>query len=100
MHVKDGEEPGNLDDVVDALGQVHQLELAFAIAHRGVGAHHFADAGAVDIIHVVEVQQNLALSVVQQIANGLAQDGATFAERDFAAEIYNRDVPHFPECAL
>jgi hypothetical protein len=51
LHVEDGVELGDLEQVVDFAGQVEQLQLAALVADSGVGAHQLADARAVDLIH-------------------------------------------------
>jgi hypothetical protein len=56
FHVEDGVELGNLQQIVNFLGEVQQLQLAALVLGGGERADEFADAGAVDLIHVAEVQ--------------------------------------------
>jgi len=43
-HIKYRVELGDLQQVMDLLGEVEQLEVAFLLAHSGEGADQFADA--------------------------------------------------------
>ena len=43
-HVKDGVQLGDLEQVVNFLGQVQQFEFAALVAHRGKGADQLANA--------------------------------------------------------
>src|SRR5579871_1610614 len=44
LHVEDGVQLGDLEEVMDLFGQVEQLQLAAAVLHRGEGADQLADA--------------------------------------------------------
>ena len=44
LHIEDREQSRNLQNVVHALGQMHELQLAFGAAHRRIGGHHLTDA--------------------------------------------------------
>ena len=44
LHIEDGIQLGDLQQVVDFFGQVEQLQFATLIAHGGEGAHQLADA--------------------------------------------------------
>src|ERR1035437_1980468 len=57
--VEDGVELGDLEQVVDLLGEVEQLEFAARIPDRGEGADQFADAGAIDVADAFQVQQDV-----------------------------------------
>src|SRR5580700_417201 len=100
LHVEDGEEARDLQNVVNAFGEMQEFQLAAGVFHRGVSADEFADAGAVYVIHVVEAEQDFLVAGVHQIPDGLAQSGAAFAERDLAAEINDDDVAQLAACAL
>jgi len=49
----------DLQQVVDFLRQVEQLEVSTLVAHSGEGADQLADARAVDISHVAQVEEDL-----------------------------------------
>src|ERR1700722_8279416 len=92
FHVEHGVQLGDLQQVMNFLGQVEQLEFATLITHGGEGADQLANARAVDIVHIAEVQQNLLLSFGKQVANYILEDDAAFAEGDPAAAIHDGDA--------
>src|SRR5438477_4816741 len=89
FHVEDGVQLGDLQQVVDFLGEVEQLKLAALIFDGGIGADQLADAGAVDVIDVAKVQQDFLVALAEQLAHGIAQDYAAFTEGDTAATVDN-----------
>src|SRR6185312_8392442 len=96
--VEDGVELGDLEEVVDLLGEVEELELAAGVLDGGKGGDHFADAGRVDIADVCEVEDDLAGAFGERVADGVAQGDAAFAQGDAAAEIEDGDSVHLPGC--
>src|SRR5262249_7004294 len=66
----------------------------------GEGADQFADPGAVDVIDVAQVEQNLLVSFGQQVADGVAQNHAAFAEGDAAAEVDDGHSIHLTSTGL
>src|SRR5574340_918951 len=91
MYVENGIELGDLQQVVDFLGEVQELELAAAILDGGVSADEFADPRAVNVIHVGQIQQNVQAPFLEQRVERLAQERAAVAERDAPAHIHNSD---------
>src|SRR5580693_5085254 len=79
---------------------MQKLQLAAGVAHGGVGADEFADAGAIDVIHVVEAQQDFLVATLSQVANGFAQRGAALTEGDLAAEVHDGYVANLAAGAL
>src|ERR1700733_3166559 len=59
FHVEDREELRDDQEVLHLLGEVRQLQVTSSIFHRGVCTYQFAQAGAVDVVDVCNVQQNL-----------------------------------------
>src|ERR1017187_4210732 len=100
FHIENSVELGDLEQVVHLLGQVQQFEFAALVLGRRVGADKFADAGAVDIVHVAKVQQDLFLPLGKQIAHRISQNNAAFAEGDPAAEVDNGDAIDLPSTGL
>ena len=70
--------------VGDPLRQVEQLEAAALPADGGVGADNLAEAGAVDVRHVFEVQHELLASLLHQAVDLVLQQLVAFAERHLA----------------
>ena len=83
--VEDGVEAGELEKILDALREIQELDFALGAADGGEAAYELADAGAVYVIHVVEVEDNLALAAADQVVEGAAEHRTAFAERDLAA---------------
>lgn len=100
LHVEDGDQPRNLHQVMNSLGEVDQFQITLRAANRCVGAHHFADAGTVDIVHIREVEKNFQVAAGDQIPNRFAESRAALAKRNLAAEIYHGDVANFPASSL
>ena len=95
VDIEDGVELGQLQQVVDLLGQLEQFEGRALILDCGVGAHQFTQSRAIDIVHFTQIEQDALLSFGNQVANGVAQLHAAFAEGDPAAEFQNIDAIHF-----
>ena len=51
--VEDGVELGDVEDVVNFLGEVEELEFSAGIADGGEAADEFSDAGAVEVIDAI-----------------------------------------------
>lgn len=100
LHVEDRNEPGDLEDVMNATGELQQLHFAAGSAYSRVSAYEFADSGAVDVVDVREVEQDLAMAGVKQAPDRVAQDRAALTQRDFPAEIDDGYVIYFSACAL
>src|SRR5271168_4411592 len=64
--VEDGVELGDVEDVVDFLGEVEELEFAAGVADGGEAADEFSDAGAVEVIDVGEVEDDLLFALGDQ----------------------------------
>src|SRR5271155_4405942 len=96
FNVEDGIQFGDLQQVVHLLGEVQQFEFATLVLGGGKGADQFADAGAVDVVDLAEVQNNFLIAFGEQVADGVAHHDAAFAEGDAAAAVYNSDSVHLP----
>src|SRR4029077_12496763 len=96
LDVKDGIELGDLQQIVHFLGQLQQLQLSAFAADRGESADQFADAGAVNVGHVAQIEQDLFLAFADQVADGVAQYHAAFSQSDAAAHIHNSHAVHLP----
>jgi len=100
LDVENREEPGDLQDVVHSPAEIHQLQLAARAADGRVGPDELADAGAVDIVDIVQVEEDFAMSLLDQVANHVPQGCAGLAERDPAAEIDHGDIANLAACSL
>src|SRR5271170_5299656 len=72
LDVEDRVELGDLEQVVDLLGEVQELQLAALVADGGIGADQLADARAVDVVDVAEVQQDKLGALGEQVTGGVA----------------------------
>src|SRR5216683_3959888 len=100
FHIEDGIELGDLQKVVDLLGQLEQFQLAALVLGCCKGADEFADARAIDVVHIGQVKQNLLLSFGEQVAHRIAQNHAAFAQGDATTAVYDCDSIHLPSTNL
>ncbi len=96
LHVEDGVKLGDLEQVVHLLGEVQKFELSTLVLGGGESADQLADAGAVDVVDLRQVQYDFLVSFGKQVAHGVAQGDATLAERDSSAAVHNGDPVHLP----
>ena len=89
VDVEDGVELGQLQHVLHLLGQAQQLQGGALILGGGVGAYQFAQPRAIDVVHVAQIEQDVLLSLADQVANGLAQLHTALAQGDPPAEVQN-----------
>src|SRR5450432_206314 len=93
--VEDGVELGDVEDVLDFLGEVEELEFAAGVADGGVAADQFSDAGAVDVVDAGEVEDDLLFAVGDEIADGVAEVADFVAEDDASGDVEDGDVSDF-----
>jgi len=100
LHIENREKPGDLQQVVDAFRQMKKFQFAFRVANGGVAADEFADPRAVDVVHIVEVENDFAVALLDQVADGAAESGTALTQSDLSAEIYDCDIFYLTACAL
>lgn len=93
--IEDGVELGDVEDVLNFLGEAEKFELAAGVADGGEAADQFADAGGVDVIDVGEVENDFFLALSDEIADGIAEVASFVAESDAAANVDDGDVADF-----
>src|SRR5205823_2212432 len=76
---------------------IDQGEVATATADRDVGANQFSQAGAIQEIDALQIQKDSPLAAVQESANGLAQKGTSFIERDLSGKSCDRGPGDLPD---
>src|SRR6516164_497099 len=91
VHVEDGIEPSDLQQVADILAEVHQFQFAAVVAQGGVVHHQLANARAVDVYDACEVQQNLAITVLHKLMHHVAQPAGAFTETELPADVHDRN---------
>jgi hypothetical protein len=86
---EDGVELGHLQQVGHFFGEVDQFELAAFVADAGEKTDQGAEAGAVDVFDVGEVEQDLFAAFGDEFAAEVADGGGTFAEFDASGDADN-----------
>jgi hypothetical protein len=71
--VEDGVELGDVEHVLDFLGEAEELEFTAGVADGGEAADQFADAGGVDVIDMGEVEDDFFLALGDELADGVAE---------------------------
>src|SRR5271169_1077930 len=100
MHVKNRIELGNLQQVMNLLGEVKKFQLPTLIGHRRKRAHQLADPRTVDIGDVGKIHQYVLGAAAQLVANHLAQLDATLPQRNPSAHIDDGDGINLSCCGL
>src|ERR1700686_1693448 len=85
--VEDGVELGDVEDVVNFLGEVEELEFAPGVADGGEAADEFSEAGAVEVVDVGEVEDDLLFAFRDEAADGVAEGVDFVAENDAAVQV-------------
>src|SRR5260221_8296581 len=90
VSIEDGQQFRDGQEILDPLRQVEQLELPALPADSRVGAHDFAEARAVDIGHVFEVQEQLLLVLLEEGVDLVLEELIALAKGHLALQIENR----------
>src|SRR5262249_4623978 len=91
-----GQELRDRQEIRNALGQVEQLETAALPADGRVRADNLAEARAVYVRHVREIQNDLFVALIDEAVHLVLQQLIALAQRDLAFQVeYNHvtDVP-------
>ena len=95
LYVENGVELGDVQDVVNLLGEIEEFELAPGVADGGKAADQFADAGGIDVIDVSEVEDDFLLAIADELADGIAQLSGFVAEGDASIHVDDGNVADF-----
>ena len=87
MHIKYGIKLGDLQEVVNLLGEVEKFQTPALIGHSRKGAHQLPDPRAVNVSDVGQVHQNIFVASTQLVANHLTQLDAPFPQGNSSAEV-------------
>jgi hypothetical protein len=93
--IEDGVELCDMEDVVDLLGEVQQFELASCVADSGKAADEFSHTGAVEVVNIRKVQNDLFLSLRNQVADGGAKRTYLWTENEAAVNVEDSHVSDF-----
>jgi hypothetical protein len=95
-HFEDRGELGEDEKLGAALGDVKQLHGASGFFSSGVRDDQRAEAGAIDVMHVLEVHNEVGLAARDQGGDGAAEIGRIGACDEAAIEVEDQDAFHFP----
>src|SRR5580693_3670720 len=95
--VEDGVELGDLDDVVNFLGQAEEFQFATSAADGCVAADQFAYAGGIDVIDLREIEDDFFLAIDQELADGVAELSGLVAQGDASDNVDDGDVADFAD---
>src|SRR5688572_13264384 len=93
--VVDREEPVELGDgeqLADAVGGVDEDELAVAVAEAAEVADQLADPGRVDVVDAREVDQDVAVVLLERPLQRLGEELRALAELDDSLDVQQRRV--------
>jgi len=83
---------------VDLLREVEELEFAAGVFDGGEGADQLADARAVDVADLGEVEEDVFGAFVEDFMDAVAQGDAAFAKGDAATEVEDGDSVYLADC--
>src|SRR5271170_3948048 len=95
FNIEDGVELGDVEDVLDFLGEVEEFEFAAGVADGGEAADEFSHAGAVDVLDAGKVQDDFLFALGDEIVDGVAEVADFFAEDDASVDVEDGDVSDF-----
>jgi len=87
--VEDREELRDRQQVLEPLGQAHQLDLGAIVLGRHGGCDERAEAGAVDVGDGAHIEDDLLFALEHQAMNLVFQQCIAVAEYELSAEIEN-----------
>ena len=93
-HFKHRIQLGDLEQILDALGKAHQLELSAAISDSGKARHHFSDAGAVDIGNFRQIQQELLVAFGRQFPDFVTERTGAFTQGNSPGRLDHGHITH------
>jgi hypothetical protein len=88
------------EDEQDVAVRAEELEVAVAIAERGEGADDGAEAGAIELDDVFEIEQDVPGAGVNEFAELGAEDVVGTADGGLALEVQDGDAGGLPDCDL
>jgi hypothetical protein len=93
--VEDGVELGDVEDVLNFLGEAEEFEFATGVADGGVAADQFADAGGVDVIDIGKIEDDFLFAFGDELVDGIAELSGFVAEGDASVNVDDGDVADF-----
>jgi hypothetical protein len=79
--------------------RTQQLKFAAQPLQAGEAAHHISDPGAINVLHIFQIEQNLSVTLAGQASDHIAEHSPTsraesecFAHADAPAQIKDRNL--------
>jgi hypothetical protein len=79
---------------VDLFGEIEKFKVSALVADRSKRADQLADARAVDVGYVTQIEQDLLGAFGEQITYGVTQLHTAFSQRNASAAIHYADPVH------
>src|ERR1700687_552493 len=98
VDLEDGEQLGQLQKIMHFFRQLQELHCSAAVLHSHVGADEFADARAIDVVDVGQIQQDERTLLVQSLADSLPQERTAFAQGNTTADVDDGDSGSITIC--
>jgi len=99
LDVENRKKAGNLHNVAHPTRQIQELQLALGTFDGAVGYDEFADPGAIDVIHVFQIEDDLCVALLDELFDRAPEDGTALAERNSAAEVDYGNISDLTACA-
>jgi hypothetical protein len=93
--IEDGVELGDVENVVNFLGEIEELEFASGVADGSEAADEFSDPGAVEVIDGGEVEDDFLLALGDQVVDSGAESADLGTEDDAAVDVEDGDMGDF-----
>jgi hypothetical protein len=93
--IEDGVQFCDVQHVVHFLAEIQQLQLSTGIADGGEASDQLADSGAVNVIDLRQVEDDLLLAIGDESADSIAQLPNLVAQYDAPGDIQDRHVGDF-----
>jgi hypothetical protein len=87
INIKNRKQLGDYQEISNLVCEVKKFELATAAADRGEVGDQFTNAARVHILHAAEIQQDLVLATVNQLAHSVAHRYATVSDSHCSGEV-------------
>jgi hypothetical protein len=86
VDIEDRQQLGDLEKIADALREACEFNGSSRVARAGVERDESAEASAIDVAHIVQIEHNFR-GMREQLLHGVAQAGRLLAENEAAAAV-------------
>jgi len=96
MNVENRVKLGDLQQIFHTMSQTKELQVAALVGDGRESGHQLADAGAIDVGYFLEVQKDILMVLLNQVAKGIPQGARPFAQGDPARHVDYGNIPYLP----